>query len=90
MSWNHRVMRMTSEGDGDSFGIHEVYYNADGTVENWTERAIAVYGEDVEDLRWALDRMIACLEKPILDYETGKEIDPQPQARKMTFSDIPQ
>lgn len=80
MGWNHRLMRHRDKlpnGDIDEVLVfHEVYYK-DGTdeVDGWTENGITIVGETVDDIRWNLDKMIEALNKPILDYETGKEIN---------------
>lgn len=67
MTWDHRVMRRE-----DGFlEIHEVYY--EGEKVSWTENATYPCGETLEEVRLDLERMLRCLEKPILDYETGKE-----------------
>jgi hypothetical protein len=66
MSWNYRVVKS------------EVYYE-DGKVDGWTEDAIAPGGETVDELREELQRMISCLDKPVLDEaeleDTEKECD---------------
>lgn len=65
MTWNHRVMRYA---DG-SLGIHEVFYNDDGNPVSWTEEAIGVAGDNLEELREELTHMLRALDKPILDYK---------------------
>ena len=39
MSWNYRVIKRVIGGE-DAYGIHEVYYAADGTIRAWTENPI--------------------------------------------------
>jgi len=48
------------------FEIHEVYYYENGTNQIYTEQAISVSGESIEDIKWVLQKMKECLEKPIL------------------------
>lgn len=45
MTWNYRVMKYKN----GEVGVHEVYYDDDGKVQNWTKQAIIV-GEDLKDL----------------------------------------
>lgn len=68
MSWNYRVY--THEfPDGDSYvTIHEAYYNDDGSVSGYTERAISPMGTDVNDLRLDLLKMLEALDKPVLTF----------------------
>lgn len=73
MTWNHRVMRHESGpigfcDDGCWYGIHEVYYDEQGNVDGYTKDAL-VTGDNIEDLKWALQKMLECLEKPVLEYE---------------------
>ncbi|WP_157369946.1 hypothetical protein [Zavarzinella formosa] len=66
-------MKQTDETGEVSYGLHEVFYSrrkADG----WTEQPVIVVGESVESVRWCLEKMALALEKPVLDYETGKEV----------------
>lgn len=81
MTWNYRVMRHEhlDEATGEkeeSFALHEVYYESkdvnDLTVSatdvGYTSEPIQVVGESVEDLRETLQRMLAALDKPVIDY----------------------
>jgi len=61
MHWNHRVIF-----NGSTYAIHEVYYE-DGKIEAWTEEPIRLIGESIEDLRVDLTRMLACLNKEVID-----------------------
>ena len=57
---------LLTEQDGEkSYGIHEVYYDADG-IKGWTVNPTTVCGDTLDGLRLQLDRMLACLSKPIL------------------------
>jgi len=47
--------------------IVEVYYDDDGKITGWTQDAIGVYScEGVEGVKWTLQKMIECLDKPVL------------------------
>jgi|NOAtaT_7_FD_contig_31_7940060_length_445_multi_2_in_0_out_0_1 hypothetical protein len=78
MSWNHRVVRRTYHNthmdDSMLYEIHEVYYNADGTVDGITEEPIRIREETIDDLRKTVERLTQCLTKPIIDYDTLQEI----------------
>lgn len=67
------------------YQIHEVYYHLDenNKIEtSWTVNPIEAYScpepedkDKLEGMRWQLEKMLEALDKPILDYETGKELD---------------
>lgn len=63
--WNYRVMRYK---DG-ALGIHEVYYDGAERPHSCTENPIGAVGDDLDDLRAVLQRMLVSLEVDILDYE---------------------
>lgn len=71
MSWNYRVMRRVFGGE-ESFSIHEVYYNEDGSLRNWTTEPQAVSVETLDDLRRLLEWMAEALDKPVLDWHDSK------------------
>jgi hypothetical protein len=76
--WNHRVVRRvykTTNYEEESFAIHEAYYDDDGNVTRITQDPVDPHGSSMEDLRWSLNKMRECLEYPVLDYETMKEIE---------------
>lgn len=75
--WNHRVMRRNFDNGDSEYGIHEVYYNAKGKVEAWTENPVPLVGMSIKDLKQTLEWMAVALKKPLLDYENGKEITQQ-------------
>jgi hypothetical protein len=71
MSWNHRVLRHVYSDGTIEFAIHEVYYDndaADPEAGAWgpTENPVAVRAESLEGLRWVLEEMLRCLDKPAL------------------------
>jgi len=74
MTWNYRIMHYRDEHPefGHPFGIHEVYYADDGSVETWTEAAIPLVGHDLDDLEWQLRAMLEALQKPVLEYEPDR------------------
>lgn len=75
MTWNHRVMKRKTD-DGDWFTIHEVYYDMDRSDKlSWTESEIAPAGHSIDDLRIELELMLACLEKPVLDWDADEIVE---------------
>ena len=62
--WNHRVTRSTTDA-GTVYEIREVYYIGDRI--GWTQDASAPYGETLDELRQDLERMLAALDKEVLD-----------------------
>lgn len=73
MTWNHRVMRRISPDTGLPFyQIHEVFYSEEGL--GWTENGIAPLGETKKELKKELKRMLDSLNKPVLNYDTGKPV----------------
>ena len=65
-TWNHRVVKVAYEGE-TFFGIHEAYYGPGWDDLSWTEKPVAPVGETIEELRHTLERMLAALDKPIID-----------------------
>lgn len=74
--WNHRLVRRTYVGAKEpeiSLEIHEAYYDDAGKVWAVTQEGVTVHGETVEEVRGTLERMLRCLNAPILDYESIPE-----------------
>jgi hypothetical protein len=72
--WNHRVMRKEHDNSESTYGIHEVYYKQ-GKANMWTEDPVEVTGDDVQELKQTLERMLLALEKPILNFKDGSVVD---------------
>lgn len=54
--------------------IHEVFYKDDGSIDNWTEDGMELYGETLEELRENFGQMLEAFKFPVLDYSTGEEV----------------
>lgn len=66
-TWNHRVMNLREENNGeDFFQIHEVYYDELGALKMYTERNVGPVGETLEVLRKEITKFAAALDKPVL------------------------
>ena len=81
--WNHRVMRHTEAGSSPPeevvwYAVHEVYYYDDGTVINWSQNPDSPQGDDLSDLAESIRLMAQALKHPVLDYDTGEEIQAAP------------
>lgn len=63
--WNHRVIKKVTE-IGTFYGIHEVFYNDDGSIYSYTENPVDVFGENIAELQQTLEWMLKCLDKPVL------------------------
>lgn len=77
--WNHRIMRRTYPNtDEVSYGIYEVYYNDEGEIVNWSMEPEEIQGGTIEEIIQSLNWMRNCLNKLILDYILGTEINEKP------------
>lgn len=77
MSWNHRLFQ-EPDTDGEPWlTIREIYYDDKGVPNGYTGDEIAANGNTVEEVRLQLERMLRCLELPILKAEdfTGNKDD---------------
>jgi hypothetical protein len=78
MSWSYRVVKQVTKiplGDIDiSYSIHEVYYDSNGDIINISEGLAHPISDDIEGLQWNLERMIEACKKPVINYNTGEEI----------------
>lgn len=64
MGWNYRVL--ATEGEEDVYlQIHEVYYKDDKPI-SYTKNPISIGGEEIQNIKWVLNKIEECLEKPIL------------------------
>lgn len=80
MSWNYRVLKITEDPDYLDldepivvYGIHEVYYDENNDIVSMSENPM-VLSDNIEELKETLVKMINCCEKPVIDYNTGEEI----------------
>lgn len=69
MTWNYRVVKKRLSDGTETFGIHEVYYDADGKVNAYTEVTMAAYGETLEEFREDIKRHLEALERPVLTQD---------------------
>lgn len=82
-TWNYRVVRIPhydtenppkwATGNEMDYEIRTAYYEGDKVVA-LADRGFAPYGDTPRELRKDLKMMKKALEKPILDYNTLKEV----------------
>jgi hypothetical protein len=78
MSWDYRVVKTTEKSKFFSepvisYGIHEVYYNKDGKINGVTEEPARIIGDNHLELYDTVDRIVKCLNKKTVIYETLEE-----------------
>lgn len=75
MTWNYRVIQTNHAETGiTTFGIHEVFYGADGSARAFTSKEVGVVADTVDEIGQVLDRMREALAKPVLtptDFPTS-------------------
>lgn len=75
MSWNHRVVRRVYETGEVEYAIHEAFYDIGKEPGvSITKEAVTAHAETMEGLREALQEMLKAVAKPVLDWETQKEL----------------
>jgi hypothetical protein len=64
MNWDHRLIDMSAKNDGEHWlEIKEVFYERKRPI-GYTSALVG--GEDADEVRQALVRMLAALDKPVL------------------------
>jgi hypothetical protein len=71
MSWNYRVMRDRNPDGSAWFAIYEVYYDADGNPNGWTENPSRPQGDTFKELTEDATRYQAAFGRPVLAIEAG-------------------
>ncbi len=78
MAWNYRVVKKVTKiplGETDiTYEIHDVYY--DKNLDNPSIGKISLpLSDDAEGLRWTLEKKLEACKKPVIDYNTGEELN---------------
>lgn len=77
--WNYRLCRRKApNSEVYTYGIHEAYYNADGTIWAVTDNAVSVGFDEFEpsdaeaygNMRKTLKWMMEAMDKPMIDLDT--------------------
>ena len=63
MTWNYRVMTLNR---GETYEIHEVYYDEKGVPKMYSANSVKPYGENIEELQKNLIWMLDSIKKPVL------------------------
>ena len=79
MSWNHRVFKLVNNHEYLDkpeilFEIREVFYDENGDVSAIAADWPDVIADSLEGLKLTLNKMLESCDKPIIDYNTGEEI----------------
>lgn len=64
--WNYRVVLRLDPIEGETYVIHEVYYNEDGEITIWNERPTTVEEGSLGSLKSTSTNMLEALDSPIL------------------------
>ncbi len=62
--WNYRVIKSVVD-DEDSFAVHEVYYNEDGSIMGWIETPVTLVSEE-SDFAFMLSKLPSAISMPLL------------------------
>ena len=92
MTWNYRVVRKNvymgkTINPEVQFGIHETYYNSEDKPTAITTDHMRPYGETLEELKSDLEKMVAALEKPVLNWEDFKNKEVPEGVKAISSSD---
>lgn len=64
--WNYRVILAEEKGKEPLYQIHEVEYNENGRVTNWSETGASPFGKTLEELQADAARLQSAFDKPVL------------------------
>lgn len=92
MAWNYRVVRKNvymgkTIAPEVQFGIHETYYNDKDEPTAITTDHMRPYGETLEELKSDLEKMVAALDKPVLNWEDFKDKEVEEDAKAISGGD---
>jgi hypothetical protein len=78
MAWNYRVVKKVTKiplGETDiSYEIHDVYLDENLDIV-YVGRLSFPVSDNVQSLQWSLERMTEACSKPVIDYNTGEELN---------------
>ena len=75
--WNHRVIHKHHKPtDEHVYQVHEVYYDEDGNIDNWTKSPVVPMGETPHELREEIRYFMKAFQKTVLIEATqnGKDV----------------
>jgi hypothetical protein len=75
VSWNYRVLKTADKDGTEMWGVHEVYYNEDGSVKSWTADDVGPHGESCDELHRDHAAFAKAFTVPPLDVTSGKAVE---------------
>ena len=69
MSWNYRMVHHKEKNGEEWYGIHEVYYNADGAPCMMSDEPCFPSGESKKELMNDISMMTTAISTPVLKYD---------------------
>lgn len=83
MTWEYRLAQkvvnydhpLTGNQNTVLYGIVEVYYDKQGRVEGWTDFINPNGWEDVDDLRFTLEKMLSAFGKPMFEEDIKEDTE---------------
>lgn len=67
MTWNYRVIEKTDPQTNEKlYQVHEVFYDEQGDIENWTEDSVSYSGESLSELRNDITYHHRAFQEPVL------------------------
>ena len=84
-TWDYRVVRKTTEDGEELLGIQEVYYDDETGEPIAHTMDLEVVGDDIDDLKETLQRMLRCLDKEIIDEIQNGVMDSNVEDRVLSL-----
>jgi hypothetical protein len=78
MTWNYRICKRKAPSTDDEvevFGIHEVYYDAEGWADAWSTDPAAITGDSASEVLASVARLSAVNAFWIVDLNTSDPIE---------------
>lgn len=66
MTWNYRIVKQAKIEGEETYGIHEVYYNDDGSIQGITMEPVAIISESEQGLKEVIGMMHEAFNKKVL------------------------
>ena len=83
--WNYRVIKSGTETD-TFFSVQEVYYGEDDNEKDYSHTLDCTpNGNSIDEIKTSLERMLKCLEKPILDEIPVDEADTEEELPEVVY-----
>ena len=65
MRWNYRVIKH-EQGECVFYELHKVYYDDNGLPDRFTDKAVSIVGNNLNDIEWSLKKIKKAIKKPII------------------------